>query len=211
MNYISPLETDWFKLDENGVLSKSIKREYIPYIDIPNGVVEIQRCFGENLILNWAEIPSTVIQIDSYAFKYFNGETLTLPNSLQIIGAGAFSKSKLKEIIIPQKIKAILPNVFKDCKYLKKVTLPDSLEYIDEQAFYRCHSLEEINLPEGLISIGDYAFAECGHLEKMNIPNGCKIGNYAFETYWRKQGLCICCGGELENGRCKSNDCLEGD
>lgn len=75
---------------------------------------------------------------------------LTLPNSLESIGDGAF----------------------RGCSGLTELTLPNSVTSIGDCAFYGCTGLTELILPNSVRSIGDIAFTYCSGLEKITVESG---------------------------------------
>lgn len=90
----------------------------------------------------------------------------------------------IKEIIIPDTIKLIEKNAFRDLKNLKKITLPNNLRSIDKNAFSFCSNLKEITFPPNLNSIGTSAFSHCHSLKKITSLvdyNEISVFKYAFE------------------------------
>ena len=83
---------------------------------------------------------------------------LTLPNSLESIGDGAF----------------------RGCSGLTELTLPNSVTSIGDYAFYGCSGLTELTLPNGVTSIEESAFQGCSGLAKITslaeIPPVCGSG-----------------------------------
>ena len=135
--------------------------------------------------------------------------TLTIPDSVKVIGEGAFSGLEgLKTIIIPSSVTEIandafsynetLENVifqensklekigtraFNACRNLKSINLPSSLKKIAQLGFYHCESLEEITIPGSVKEIGNYCFAGCKVLSKINLQEGLEnMPNYAFSS-----------------------------
>lgn len=71
-------------------------------------------------------------------------------------------------------------SIFEDesCK-LGEIRLPNSVKYIGNNAFKQCYKLSKINLPENLIYIGSYAFESCPL--NILIPSSVNfIGNNPF-------------------------------
>ena len=133
--------------------------------------------------------------------------TLTVPDSVRVIGQGAFSGlDGLKTIIIPSSVteiaidafsyNATLENVifqenskleiigiraFNACRNLKSINLPNGLKKLEQLAFYNCTSLEEITVPGSVKEIGAYCFSACKNLSKINLQEGLeKIIDNAF-------------------------------
>ena len=63
---------------------------------------------------------------------------------------GAFQNTDVETVVIPETIKAIGSNAFKNCTALTTVTIkPDSELYsIDRGVFENCFSLKEINIED---------------------------------------------------------------
>lgn len=98
--------------------------------------------------------------------------TLTIPDTVEEIGEGAFANvSGLKTIIIPGTVKEIGTNAFTNNADLTRVVLEEGIEIIGEEAFKECRNLETIELPESLVSIGASAFQDCNKLNNVKIPS----------------------------------------
>lgn len=117
-----------------------------------------------------------VKRIDDMGF--FGCDTLQkidLPDSLELIGEGAFWKCfLLKETTIPKKVKKINKGTFLTCSTLSRVVLPESLEVIESLAFADCISLNEIVIPNHVKRIGDRAFEGCA-LQKVTLPDNLEV------------------------------------
>ena len=149
-------------------------------------------------------------------FVGFDAETIIVPNQIgglpvRIIGEEAFTKIKVKKIIITKGIEIIENGAFCGCRSLvevklprtlkkighnsdksykgvfeesslNRIELPEELTYIGHKAFSFC-KLEEINIPDNVTEIGSYAFCGCEKLKRMSLPDNLnKIGNYAFKN-----------------------------
>ena len=102
-----------------------------------------------------------------------NEGTLTIPDSVEKIGNGAFKElNGLKTIIIPGTCKEIGDYAFADNKTLEKVVIEKGVSNIGSFSFQGCTALKEIKLPEGLTSIGKSCFQSCVSLTSINIPHG---------------------------------------
>lgn len=151
--------------------------------------------------------PSTLKEIQAYAFRYSQLQTLHLPEGLEIIGEGAFTNNyDLKEISFPQSLKVIdggafnqchelcsleLPlemtsiggSAFENCIKLMAIQMPEKLDYLGPYAFWGCAALNIFSLPSGIQGVGDYTFANCVNLEEITISEGVDyIGEHAFEN-----------------------------
>ena len=81
-------------------------------------------------------------------------EVENLPSTLQDIKASAFSGcSALSEIKLPDAVKTIGSNAFKDTS-LQSITLPDGLQSLGSGAFMNCTKLTKLELPDKLSAFG---------------------------------------------------------
>ncbi len=69
-----------------------------------------------------------------------------------------FSGSTFESVILPQSIKSIGSECFRDCKSLKAIDLPKQLSTIPESCFSGCTSLKTVTIGESVNTIGDNAF-----------------------------------------------------
>lgn len=52
---------------------------------------------------------------------------------------------------------------------ISEITIPDNITSIEDHAFSRCSALKEVHLPDSVTHIGSHAFGQSG-LERINIP-----------------------------------------
>ncbi len=134
---------------------------------------------------------------------------ITLPQSLEILGYGAFENSKLTkinfhpdsniltfgyrcfynaaivELNVPKTVVSFDFYAFAMCKNLTTVTFAEgnNLKGIYEGAFYGCINLKNIVLPDSIVEISDYAFYGCSALETFPFSESSAvmgIYDYAF-------------------------------
>ena len=119
--------------------------------------------------------PITSIGGDSDYAPFFKCATLTsvtIPNSVTLIGSSAFKGcSSLASITIPDSVTKIRSSAFEGCSLLTSITIPDGVTYIDSNAFCDCSSLTSITIPNSVTSIGAYAFDGCSSLTSITIPD----------------------------------------
>lgn len=136
--------------------------------------------------------------------------SITLPESLQVIGESAFKHTGISEITIPSNVYSIGKEAFEDCeslttvrftepqevqevsvelgnavfnrcKALRQVTLPKTMTIIPSSTFSQCSSLKDVKLPEPLTTIGNSAFWHCTSLTNIQFPGTLStIGRSAF-------------------------------
>jgi hypothetical protein len=85
-------------------------------------------------------------------------------------------------VVIPNEVKSIADNVFKDNTSITSVVIPGSVTSIGSSAFQNCSSLTSVSMPASLTLISGYAFYGCSSLVSITIPiSVTSIGIYAFD------------------------------
>lgn len=124
----------------------------------------------------------TVETIGHGAFERSAVTSVTIPDSVTAILDRAFANCfQLTNISIPNSVTSIDFSAFEHCTSLKSITLPSSLRNISMFLFHNCSQLTTIQIPDSVLSIQDYAFGNCISLETIHIPvSVTSIGVYAF-------------------------------
>lgn len=125
----------------------------------------------------------TVETIGHGAFERSAVTSVTIPDSVTAILDRAFANCfQLTNISIPNSVTSIGFSAFEHCTSLKSITLPSSLRNISMFLFHNCSQLTTIHIPDSVLSIQDYAFGNCTRLETVHIPvSVTSIGVYAFD------------------------------
>ena len=122
-----------------------------------------------------AVIPDGVKGIGNDAFsKAYKLKSITLPDTVKIIGKNAFLYTGIETFTAPKSLKTICSSAFSNCLSLKKVMLSASLSDIFEFAFSGCTALKQIIFNEGIKTIGSYTFPRCSALEEIVFPQSLK-------------------------------------
>lgn len=109
-------------------------------------------------------------------------ETVTLPNTIMIMGENVFQSCKtLLSVNIPNQIEYIPDGTFAGCTKLKEVDIPSNIRWIGNNAFYGCQSIKTITLHADIYNIYGSAFAYCTSLESINIPAWTELGDNVFD------------------------------
>jgi hypothetical protein len=125
-------------------------------------------------------IPESVKIIGDGAFFMNRMSTVTLPNSITTIGNSAFDGcSNLKEITLPNNVTNYGRMIFQGTG-LKNVIFPSSMKMIPSGLF-NSTQIESVIIPDGITEIGENAFANCRLLSNVTLPSSIRnIGNSAF-------------------------------
>ncbi len=128
-------------------------------------------------------VPSTVKEIYGGAFARSKVSNIELPDKLKFIGALAFANSKIKSAVIPSTVKnkGIGSGAFVDCHKLTKLKLSKNLTLIPPAMLAYAANLKTITIPDKVKTIDELAFCECKKLKKVKLGNKLKkIENHAF-------------------------------
>lgn len=150
---------------------------------LPEKITEIPSyLFSGCTSLSSFQFHAGTTQIGKFAFAGCSSlETLDLPAALKEIGTGAFQKTGLTTIAIPEGVTILENTVFLGCTSLENVTLPGALTEISTALFSGCTALEEITVPKNVTQIYDQAFYECSSLKNITLPAGLTVlGNHVF-------------------------------
>lgn len=108
---------------------------------------------------------------DSALADSFLVVSVTLPDSVTVIGTGAFEGSRLLETVrLSQNLKYIKDAAFRFCWKLRSIDLPDGLVYIGADAFRKCVSLTHMDIPDSVEFISSKAFFRCFGLKSVRLP-----------------------------------------
>ena len=119
----------------------ALKTAYLPdsMTSIPNYM------FNGCESLTTVHFGKNVRSVGSYAFQSTAFSSITLPDTITFVGAGAFRYAqKLKSIVLPAELKYLYGEAFQGCISLEKITLPATLNEIWSTTFVRCNALKEI-------------------------------------------------------------------
>ncbi len=109
----------------------------------------------------------------------YSGE-YTIPDTVTVIGEGAFDGCGVTDIVIPDSVTTIGREAFYGCNDLARVTISDNITQIPDYCFAGC-SIERFTVPERVSAIGEAAFMSCENLTQIALPDSVlTIGEYAF-------------------------------
>lgn len=107
----------------------------------------------------------------------------TIPDTVKSIGENAFKDCvNITGIVFGSGLETIGENVFAGCTGLKTLTVNNNVNTIGANAFSGCTGIETLVIENNVEAIGDYAFKGCVGLKDVTIGDGvATLGNYAFE------------------------------
>ena len=105
-----------------------------------------------------------------YRDNYTAIESVTLPNSLTVIGDKTFIRfTTLPFIDIPDNVESIGEKAFWGCTALTINSLPSNLTLLGAGAFALCESIDSITIPDGVTSLSNDVFSCCYNLQSCNL------------------------------------------
>ncbi len=134
------------------------------------------------------DLNKTIVSLGNSAFKNSGIQTITIPASLESVGAststGSFSYSALKKVVFEEGAQA-LPYMFYQAMELEEVQFASTMTEIGQYAFQYAVALRKVDLSATQVeTIGKYAFAHDYSLREVIFPDTLKvIETYAFGYY----------------------------
>ena len=130
---------------------------------------------------------------------YLNDEKVTdlvIPNEVERIANYVFAGSDIISVSIPNSVHVIGDYAFRDCSSLTSVVIGDSVTTIGADAFWGCHELSYISIGESLDSIAEHAFFDCDSLivnvtKIETLFKDYKFGSWASNPFSCSIELCL--------------------
>ena len=85
----------------------------------------------------------------------------------------------LKKVILPECVKIVGQDAFRNCRYLQEVIMR-GVRMVSTNSFSGCSSLNQVDAPL-LEIVGTVAFGDCDRWEKVYLPSVKEVGEVAFE------------------------------
>ena len=217
----SDSKNDLFDLESyfsDAVSEKRREDDLAKHFDIQNGVLVKYK--NPDPSVTHVVIPDGITEIGNSAFSWNGGhmKSITLPESLQRIGAYAFSDcDHITSLTIPRSVTFIHENAFysfpgltdltlccnvtKDvtqafiyihCENLTRVRIANGVRSIGDRAFLNFRKMTSISIPDSVTDIGSEAFRQCENLTDIALPDGLtSLGEGAFAICRRLQHIYI--------------------
>ena len=188
---IPPVDYEMIDVETNGLAFNS-KGEITKFYNF-GGSADINLVIPEYLVNNriltseYYGYTQRITRIGNDAFSTNSNQwaqylkNVTLPDSIESIGAKAFYRTPLTEIIIPDSVVNIGDGAFENCKNLTNVKLSKNTEYIGSFSFAGI-GITTISFPNSLLEIDFGAFAYSKLSGSLYIPDSVvTIGSCAFD------------------------------
>ena len=161
---------------------KSLKRieEYafdassLTSLNLPSSLTSIgDNAFGQcHHLRTSVTIPASVTEMGEYIFYASDIKGCEFQNSFEKLPNGTFAScSELKEVHLPENLKAIGEYAFAGDKKLTKYNLPERLDSIGRRAFWECKSIKSFIVPEGVKRLEELTICECENLKSITLPS----------------------------------------
>ena len=177
-NHIQPMAEVAFSSDVRTIANNEIWYVAPQKIDRSNWTWTYDT-FGANVVSNeWDSLSGEgiitfdgeVTKIGDKAFQSANITSITLSDSVILIGAHAFEWCQsLSSIQIPANVERIGMLAFYNSAISEITFKTSKLTTIEDGAFLKCAELIEINLPTSITHIGGSVFRGCTKLEGINM------------------------------------------
>lgn len=106
-------------------------------------------------------------------------ERIVLGDKVRRVPAGLYTgNTNVTEVILPQSVEILDPEVFASCVNLEYVRLSDNITTISDRSFYGCSSLRDLHWPARLKTVGASAFRDCTSLKTVSLPEGVESVGY---------------------------------
>ena len=136
-------------------------------IEIPSTLADIY--YGNDFSSN-TDLKEIRVAENNPCVRSINGMLFDKAGKLLCYPAGREKETLLPEDF-PAEMKEIGSWAFQNASHLKNVTIPDGIKAINWMCFTFSPSLERVVLPASVNYIDGYAFADCDHLKEVIILN----------------------------------------
>lgn len=188
--------TDKLSAIGSAIREKTGKTELLSLDAMPTEIRAIQTGSGGNTAIINSILDGSVktindsdltgiVSLRDYVFYYHPElESITLPDTLQLIGTAAFEHCEKLTTVNAFGVVSIFAYAFYNCSELSYIDLPVSLWLIGNDAFSNS-GLTEVTIPANVFTVGDSAFAWCNNLTTVTFkgtPNDIGSGCFSFSN-----------------------------
>lgn len=104
-----------------------------------------------------------------------DADTIVVPDTINgykvtEVGSYCFAGLKAKSITLPDTVEVIGNSAFDSCSELETIDLGTSLKTVGYLAFASCSSLKKIDFPEGMTTMENCPVGNCANLTEVYVP-----------------------------------------
>lgn len=177
-----------------------VKGNTIPKYTIVGNEIASKAYYGSKNMSGY-QIPENIVKINDFAFARSNVGSISIPNTVDTIGYGAFYHcDSLEKVDIPTSVTTIEPFAFDNTKWMENfqtsrqeflivgdgillaynggdshIKIPEGVKRIAPYVFYKHNGVLSVSLPDSLIEIGEAAFDGCTNLSEVFGGTNVKI------------------------------------
>ncbi|HCY52396.1 MAG TPA: hypothetical protein DHU65_06820 [Clostridiales bacterium] len=156
-------------------------------VELPDSITFISdydyNIFAHCISLEYVKLPSKLTDFNGNWFTDTPRlKSLTLPDTLTVLGAEALGGTSIESIKIPESVTVIGDYAFRGSA-IKSLEIPKNVTEIGNYAFSKT-PIETIKIPKNVTKIGNYAFKESA-IKRIELEEGCKLtelGDFVFES-----------------------------
>ena len=120
-----------------------------------------------------------------------------IPDTVKAIGDNAFKNNDMiRNIYIPDSVTSIGENAFYDCDQLTSVFIPDSVTSVGSSCFRSCNNLTYAKLPQNMNVVSSNMFYECKKLE--TVVFGMNVTEIGYDAFYNCSQLKVDLPGNIE-------------
>lgn len=139
---------------------------------IPAAAVGLTLAIG-GIYLAQASSAADFNTVNGILYTYNGSDTsVVIPEGVKEIHEDAFRDNPfLEQVSIPSTVETIGAGAFEGCTELRSVTIPDSVEVLEDAAFMGCSSLRSVSIGSGVREMGNGVFGDCDSLSAVHVSS----------------------------------------
>ena len=107
---------------------------------------------------------------------------IIIPEGVEIIADRALERAAVTSVKCPDSLKIIGEGAFSSCTDLEQFIMGDQVVSLGDAAFFGNTNLSDIRLSKSLEKIPEMAFMDCENLRMLTIWQGCDVSNLKFSS-----------------------------
>ena len=147
-------------------------------IDLPNSLQKIERhAFSGCKSLKSIDIPDNVTGLSEYILEDCTNLTEITFGKITSIGDGAFKRTAISHLELPETLRIIGAECFSGCRQLKSLYIPScNYNYMDASVIWDCYSLKTLKIGAGVRGL-PYEYT-LGNIKTLTTESTGGFGNW---------------------------------